>query len=446
MVPSGETLGTKPNWRKASARGADARCSSPPLRIPPSQYVQVNASPVRIPPSRRFSSSPALSHYQGVASSRPVFSGTGSVGQDTIVAQPLVDMASPGIGFPSAAAGSLHTRRILKQREDLPQVAEVIQLDALQRAHDELQEILSTMSSPGVPSKERSIQQRLEHLEANIGSLLDNHSHNQWQGREKPKESLSPGLTPARCQSPADSTVTVNPACGSTANDGSVEVQTFAGPADAAAGGPRAPAFPSRCSTRTNSTRSSPSRTSPSGRTRMADPKAWAEMQPVPPATLRGCMPSVVKAGKDIFPAFTAAPSSFRHSEHLPLWGRRQHEGTAANSLTGNGPDEEKYMEFIVRRLSREDRLGLDIRHGPLPGQLAIAKIEEGAALDRLNQQALSLDPPGEAMEVGDRIIEVNGITEPESRMVKELADKLELRIVVLRPLPVQGACNTNSE
>lgn len=106
---------------------------------------------------------------------------------------------------------------------------------------------------------------------------------------------------------------------------------------------------------------------------------------------------------------------------------------------SGSGSEEDKYIEVIVKKDGVRDRLGMDIRHGHAPGQLSIIRIEEASALDRANQRALAMSPPGEALQVGDFIVQVNDITVMEggeNLLVQELLEKLELRIIVLRLPP----------
>merc|ERR1739848_474177 len=63
-------------------------------------------------------------------------------------------------------------------------------------------------------------------------------------------------------------------------------------------------------------------------------------------------------------------------------------------------------VEVLVRKLDDNDKLGMDVKH--VRGRLVIVQVFAGGALDRANQLARTSRPPGDTIDVGDVIAQVN--------------------------------------
>eukprot|EP00927_Polykrikos_kofoidii_P038892 TRINITY_DN33335_c0_g1_i1.p1 TRINITY_DN33335_c0_g1~~TRINITY_DN33335_c0_g1_i1.p1 ORF type:complete len:161 (+),score=28.30 TRINITY_DN33335_c0_g1_i1:186-668(+) len=101
---------------------------------------------------------------------------------------------------------------------------------------------------------------------------------------------------------------------------------------------------------------------------------------------------------------------------------QKRDEGTMAHA---------RKITVLVQKTSLEEKLGIDVKHAK--GRLVVVDIFPGGAAYRVNWEQRQKTPPGEVIEVGDVIIDVNGIQNLDTAMVIECRQKLTLNIVVLR-------------
>lgn len=94
-----------------------------------------------------------------------------------------------------------------------------------------------------------------------------------------------------------------------------------------------------------------------------------------------------------------------------------------------------KDLQVLVQRLSPEDKLGIELK--PRSGQLAIVNIVPGSAVDRANAVARVRTPPGDTLQVGDVITQVNGVNDVNEALVTECQQSLDLKFRALRQVPL---------
>jgi hypothetical protein len=94
-----------------------------------------------------------------------------------------------------------------------------------------------------------------------------------------------------------------------------------------------------------------------------------------------------------------------------------------------------KDLQVFVQRLSPEDKLGIEVK--PRCGQFAIVSIVPGSAVDRANTAAQVRTPPGDTLQVGDVITQVNGVSDVNKALVTECVQSLDLQFRALRQVPL---------
>mmetsp|Transcript_62149 Transcript_62149/g.140028 ORF Transcript_62149/g.140028 Transcript_62149/m.140028 type:complete len:152 (+) Transcript_62149:62-517(+) len=101
------------------------------------------------------------------------------------------------------------------------------------------------------------------------------------------------------------------------------------------------------------------------------------------------------------------------------------------SSKKDEGTGAPKTVEVLVRKSGPDDKLGMDVKH--VRGRLVVVQVFHGGAVDRANQNSRSRSPPGEVIEVGDVIAQVNDVKDIDTAMVAECQQKSQLRIRALR-------------
>jgi hypothetical protein len=106
------------------------------------------------------------------------------------------------------------------------------------------------------------------------------------------------------------------------------------------------------------------------------------------------------------------------------------------DSASSATPFLSKQLEVRVQRRGNEDKLGIDVTHGQ--GPLTIVAISSGSAVDRANEASKASTPPGDTLEVGDVITQVNGlhdVTTASWALVTECQQKLDLKLKATRQI-----------
>lgn len=85
----------------------------------------------------------------------------------------------------------------------------------------------------------------------------------------------------------------------------------------------------------------------------------------------------------------------------------------------------EQTIELFVRKEGPADKLGMDVKH--LMGRLVVVKIFPGGAVERANMISQRRKPPGDTIEAGDIITQVNGVRDVDADMVGECQSSNEL-------------------
>mmetsp|Transcript_105612 Transcript_105612/g.265981 ORF Transcript_105612/g.265981 Transcript_105612/m.265981 type:complete len:154 (+) Transcript_105612:101-562(+) len=95
------------------------------------------------------------------------------------------------------------------------------------------------------------------------------------------------------------------------------------------------------------------------------------------------------------------------------------------------GSEPQRTVEVLVKKDGPTDRLGMDVKH--VRGRLVIVQIFVGGAIDRANQASLQQASPGDTLEVGDVIVQVNDKGDLDTDMVAECQMRCDLRIRAVR-------------
>mmetsp|Transcript_66618 Transcript_66618/g.171454 ORF Transcript_66618/g.171454 Transcript_66618/m.171454 type:complete len:156 (+) Transcript_66618:61-528(+) len=100
-------------------------------------------------------------------------------------------------------------------------------------------------------------------------------------------------------------------------------------------------------------------------------------------------------------------------------------------SKNEGGTELQRTVEVTVRKLGPEDRLGMDVKH--VRGRLVIVQLFPGGAVHRANKASAARKPPGDTVDVGDVIVQVNDVKGIDTDMVAECQQRDELRIRAVR-------------
>merc|ERR1719203_1484650 len=90
-----------------------------------------------------------------------------------------------------------------------------------------------------------------------------------------------------------------------------------------------------------------------------------------------------------------------------------------------------RHVELLVLKQGPGDRLGMDVKH--LQGRLVVWQVFPSGAVERANQASLNKMPPGDTIEAGDVIVQVNEVKGIDTEMVNECQIKNELRLRAIR-------------
>mmetsp|Transcript_15325 Transcript_15325/g.31780 ORF Transcript_15325/g.31780 Transcript_15325/m.31780 type:complete len:168 (+) Transcript_15325:74-577(+) len=96
-----------------------------------------------------------------------------------------------------------------------------------------------------------------------------------------------------------------------------------------------------------------------------------------------------------------------------------------------DGSMNKRTVKVTVKKISAEEKLGMDVKH--MRGRLIIVNLFDGGAIMRCNRLAHQLNPPGDTLEPGDVITQVNTVIGEDMTMVKECNTSMELNFVALR-------------
>lgn len=91
----------------------------------------------------------------------------------------------------------------------------------------------------------------------------------------------------------------------------------------------------------------------------------------------------------------------------------------------------EQVVEVVVRKQGPNDKLGMDVKH--MKGKLIVMQIFPGGAIERANNENKAIG--GDALEIGDTIMQVNDVSDKDTTMVAECQRANELRITAERKL-----------
>jgi len=105
--------------------------------------------------------------------------------------------------------------------------------------------------------------------------------------------------------------------------------------------------------------------------------------------------------------------------------------GSTASKEVADADNEATVVEVVVQKTGPDEWLGMDVSH--VHGHLAVMQVFQDGAIDRTKQALLQQVPAGDTLEVGDIIIQVNDVMEPDTAMVEECRSRTTLRIRALR-------------
>merc|ERR1719491_1991340 len=102
-----------------------------------------------------------------------------------------------------------------------------------------------------------------------------------------------------------------------------------------------------------------------------------------------------------------------------------------ATTKRDEGTRTHRSIELFVQKGGLGDKLGMDVKH--LQGRLVVWQVFPSGAVERANQASLSKLPPGDTIEAGDIIVQVNDVQGIDTEMVNECQIKNELRLRAVR-------------
>lgn len=102
-----------------------------------------------------------------------------------------------------------------------------------------------------------------------------------------------------------------------------------------------------------------------------------------------------------------------------------------ASTKRDEGTRTHRHVELFVRKEGPHDKLGMDVKH--LQGRLVVWQVFPSGAVERANQASLCRSPPGDTIEAGDVIVQVNDVHNIDTDMINECQAKDELRLRAVR-------------